>query len=441
MTSVAVSGIMFLLCIALFIMLCFKGHSPAVIGLICCVLISIATPNGFVTGVFSTATSSIGATLASTLLPFSTGSILGEFISCSRVGKVMGDDLVKRFKSKAAPLIIFIFSAILNLLGMANVSFFIAAFSIPVLAAANLPCYIGLFANTTAMTIIGFAMPGSVGLPNILAGSLFGNDSLVYAPLAGICMTVAGCVVAIFLLMRFTKKARESGEGYSEPEKAIFHAIEGEKFEEMPSLFIAYAPVVIVIAMAIILTFVVGAESDVALVCSQITAVLFIIATCKKYIEGSVFAHFADSFMMALNPIMNMCVVGAFAVLVTETSAYNTVINGLLGLNIHPYFGILIATSIIAAITSDGIATLITLDTTGLAQMFNRGGASPEMLSQIAKTACAGFDTLPYSSTAIYEMSAFGYTHKTGYKYVFISTVILPFVMLAVGLTVGFIFY
>ena len=441
MTSIGVSGIMFLFCIALFIVLCFKGHSPMVIGMICIILMSITTADGFVTGVFSTATSTIGSTLASTILPFSTGSILGEFISCSRVGKVMGDDLVRRFKSKAAPFIILLFSAILNLLGMANVSFFIAAFSIPVLAAADLPCYIGLFANTTAMTIIGFAMPGCVGFPNILAGSLYGIDSLVYAPIAGICMTIAGFAVTIFLLARFTKKARENGEGYSEPEKAIFHAIRDEDVDELPSLFIAYAPVIIVIAAAIILNFVVGVDSDVALVCSQILAALFIIVTCHKYIEGSVFTHFADSFMMALGPIMNMAVVSAFAALVTQTSAYNAVVNGLLGLNIHPYFGIILATSIIAAMTSDGISTLITLDATGLAALFNHSGANPEMLAQLARTACAGFDTLPYSSNAIYEMSAFGYTHKGGYKYVFISTVVLPFVMLAVGLVVGFIFY
>lgn len=441
MTSIGVSGIMFLICIGLFIVLCFKGHSPSVIGIVCIMLISITTADGFVTGVFSTATEAIGSTLASTIFPFSTGSILGEFISCSRVGKVMGDDLVRRFKSKSAPFIIFLFSAILNALGMANVSFFIAAFSIPILAAANLPCYIGLFANTAAMTVISFAMPGSIGLPNILAGSLYGIESLVYAPLAGICMTVAGLAVSLFLLARFTSKARNTGIGYTEPEKAIFHAVKDDEVDSLPSLFIAYAPVVIVIAAAVILNFVVGLDSDVALVCSQLLAALFIVATCHKYIEGSIFGHFADSFMMALGPIMNMAVVGAFATLATQTKAYDAVINGLLGLNIHPYFGIILATSIIAAMTSDGIATLITLDSTGLAPLFNHSGANPQVLSQLARTACAGFDTLPYSSTAIYEMSAFGYTHKTGYKYVFISTVILPFVMLAIGLVVGFIFY
>ena len=102
-------------------------------------------------------------------------------------------------------------------------------------------------------------------------------------------------------------------------------------------------------------------------------------------------------------------------------------------------FGVLIVliVCVLAALTSDAIAAMITIQSTDIATKLLATGANPANLAALLRITSAGFDTLPWSTNAIIPLQVFGFNYKTGYKYVFAMTVALPMIMAIIGLVMS----
>ena len=59
----------------------------------------------------------------------------------------------------------------------------------------------------------------------------------------------------------------------------------------------------------------------------------------------------------------------------------------------------------------------------------------------MTRTTCACLDTLPHSANVILNLSCFGLDYKKGYKHCFVTTVLIPGIMVLVGLAIAVIFY
>jgi|GEM_PF-1165593 len=441
--NIAVSGIVLLVCIVFFIIFCFKGYSPIIVGLGCVVLLGLFSISGGFNAVFTILPEAIGSSFTDTFLIFASSSVFGLIFSETKCAATMGTLFSGRLKKQFIPFVIMGFSVLINVVGLPKGDFITAAFAFPLLAAADLPLYLGLVAGISMGTVIAWGLPGLPGLPNVLPAGIFGIDSLYVAPLAGWAMTIGGIIAAAVYLWILTKRAIKNNVGYIENGTEMIKIGETPDEDRRPSKFISVTPMIILLILAYLFNMSFGWDAIRSVVIAQFIANVYMIATGYRYFDKdfNVVKGITDA-MVRIAPIC-LCIgfVTAFAKVASDTAIYESIMNGIFNLNIHPYFTVVIIVSVIAAITSDGISTLFILQSTDIAARLLATGADAGVMAILARAACAGFDTLPWSPTVILPLAIYGYTHKTGYKYSFVCTVALPFLMVGIGLIFGFLFY
>lgn len=441
--NIVISGIVFIICIVCFIIFCFKGYSPMLVGFGCIVLLGLASATGVFNAVFTTLPASIGSSFTDTFLLFASSSVFGWIFSETKCAAAMGTLFTGRMKRQYVPFVIMGFAMLVNIVGLPKSDFIIAAFAFPILATANLPLYLGLVGGISMGTVIAWGLPGLPGLPNILPAAIFGIDSLYVAPLAGWAMTICGVIASVVYLWFLTKRAIKNDVGYVESGTELIKMEEASDESNRPSKKISLTPMIILLVLAYLFNLQFGWDAVPSVVIAQIIVDVYMVIIGHKYFnKGLNIAKGITDAMIRIAPIC-LCIgfVSAFATVASDTAVYESIMNGIFNLNIHPFFTVVIIVSVLAAITSDGISTLFILQSTDIAARLLATGANAGIMAVLARAACAGFDTLPWSPTVILPLAIYGYTHKTGYKYSFVCTVALPFLMVGVGLIFGFLFY
>lgn len=438
-----ISGIVLVICIVCFVILCFKGYSPFIVAMGTVLLLGLVSQTGALNALFNIFPASIGSSFTDTFLLFASSSVFGLIFSETKFAVTMGNLFTGRVKKPLIPFIVMAFSALVNIVGLPKADFITASFAFPLLAAADLPLYLGLVAGISMGTVIAWGLPGLPGLPNILPAGIFGIESLYVAPLAGWAMTIGGIAAAAIYLYLLTRRAINKNVGYVENELAMIKIETVKKEEESPSKLLSVTPMLILLVLAYLFNLQLGLDAVPSVVIAQVIGVIYMLIIGRKYMDKN--QKITDNIIEGMFRIAPVCLcigaVTAFATVAADTSAYQSIMSGIFNLDIHPYFTVIIIVSVIAAITSDGIATLFILQSTDIAGRLLATGANAEIMAILSRAACAGFDTLPWSPTVILPLAIYGYTHKTGYKYSFVCTVALPFIMMAIGLVFGILFY
>lgn len=438
MTSIPVSAILILAAMALFVVLCLKNVSTILVGILCMLLVSLACPDGVISAIFTTAVNSVTSTIGGMLLPFMLGSLVGEMMMSSGCGTVMGESILKISSRNAAPYMIFVFTILLNMTGMSSTAYIIAAVSIALLKAADLPRHIGLIGLCGGACVTAWVLPGVPGLPGILPTQMYGTTLYAGLPLA-LGISLLGYLLVGLYMAREIRIARGKGQGYTDaPNLPKFEPLENGKG---PSVVIAYAPVVIVVALALVFQYVVELGASNSVVISQAIAALFIMVTCRKYIRGSLIKHVTGAFERVFPPLMAMGFVAGFASVVATTRAYGGLLNVLTTLELNPYVMCVIVTAIIVALTANGLTTMQVMLGNGLPTLFLEAGGNPEILHVLTRVTTTTLDKLPHGVGIILNLSVFGLDYKEGYRYAFISAVIVPIIMTLVGLVVAVLFF
>lgn len=438
LTSTAFSAILILICLFLFVFLCLKGVNPVMIGLLCGAIMSVVCLSGFTTGLFTTFVGGISSTVSSTLFPFMSGAFVGGMMSVSGCSTTMGNLLMKHTSRKAAPWIIIIFTCIMNLTGMSSTMYVVAAFAIAVLRAADMPLEIGLICAGGFNMVIAWAMPGFIGFTNSILCDLYGTDTFAGLGVS-IPMTVVGIVLTLWYLFYIMKKYDKQGRHFED--SPTLPKLQELKDGEGPSPAFGFLSIVIVIVVAMFLQYVVEISASNAVVIGQTAGGLFILVTCGKYIQGSMLGQITDSVQRAFIPVMAMGFVTGFANVVADTNAYQAVMNAFTNMNLNPYVGVVLVTSVIVALCANGISCIMILMQNGITQQFMVEGVNAGVLHALTRTTCACLDTLPHSANVILNLSCFGLDYKKGYKHCFVTTVLIPGIMVLVGLAIAVIFY
>lgn len=438
MTSFAVSAILIIVAMVLFIVLCMKNVSTILVGILCMLLVSLACPEGAISAIFTTAVNSVTSTIGGMLLPFMLGSLVGEMMMCSGCGTVMGESILKISNRNAAPYMIFVFTILLNMTGMSSTAYIIAAVSIALLKAADLPRHIGLIGLCGGACVTAWVLPGVPGLPNVLPTQMYGTTLYSGWPLA-LGISSLGYLLVGLYMAREIRVARKNKQGYTDADNLPkFEPLENGKG---PSVVIAYAPVVIVVALALVFQYIVKLGASNSVVISQAIAALFIMITCHKHIKGSLIKHVTSAFERVFPPLMAMGFVAGFASVVSTTKAYGGLLNVLTTLNLNPYVMCVIVTAILVALTANGLTTMQVMLGNGLPALFLEAGGNPSVLHVLTRVTTTTLDKLPHGVGIILNLSVFGLDYKEGYRYAFISAVVIPIIMTLTGLAVAVIFF
>jgi H+/gluconate symporter-like permease len=425
---------------------------------------------------------------------FLLGAIFGKLMDDSGSARVIAHWITERTGPQRAIVAVVLACGILTYGG---VSLFVVAFGVFPIAAALfqeagtpkrlIPGAIALGSFTFTMT----ALPGTPAIQNAIPAPFFGTDAFA-APglgaIAGLIMFAGG----VAWLNWRTAAAHSAGEGYLGPLAAgalkpstVGAAQFGEVPREapppageeqssgvpvatrepsaLPGVALAFAPVVIVIAVNwLFLNHAVplmdtaylgepkygstniGAVRGIwSIIVALVVAILFLLATAGRTI-ADVKRSVNEGTMGSLLPIFNTASEVGYGVTIASLPAFAVIREAVLGVGGgNPVVSLAVAVNVLAGITGSASGGMsIALQTLGstYAELAAAAGINPEVLHRVSALASGGFDSLPHNGAVITLLAICGLTHRDSYVDIGVVSVLIPLLSLVAVLVLFSLF-
>ena len=353
--STAVGIIGLFLAIALLIVLAFKGHSVIVaapIAAMVAVLFSYGLTGHFMASYTITYMAGF-ANYAKNYFPiYLFGAVFAKLMDESGYAKAIAAFFKEKLGKERAILSVVLTCAILTYGG---VSLFVVAFVVLPVATELfreadipkrlIPGTIALGAFTFTMT----ALPGSPQVQNTIPMAYFGTDSWA-APVLGLIGAALMFGVGMLWLNWRAKKARAAGEGYGNHQDAVIT----DSNEKLPSIVMAFLPIVIILVVNLLLSKVVYPNVDGSyleesfgstlsansgtwsVLLGMLISILFIVAVNFMKLKEGLKGNLKEAANNSLAPLINSCAVVGFGA-VTKTLAIFAIVQAFaLGVSNNP---------------------------------------------------------------------------------------------------------
>lgn len=412
---------------------------------------------------------------------FLLGAVFGKLMEDSGSAQALANGIISKLGADRAILAVVLSGAVMTYGG---VSLFVVAFAVFPIAAALfrqadipkrlIPASIALGAFTFTMT----ALPGTPSIQNAIPMPFFGTTPFA-APGLGVIAAAVMFTLGMFWLQHRADRLAHEGYGRHpdavfEPNKVLRERAAGEGFDVMelpveqpplqpPSFLIAVVPLVTVIAVNLLFTFVVIPRMDTdflalplygetsieevrgiwSVIAGLVTALLLLLALNRRRLPR--LRHSLDNGANAsLVPIFNTASLVGFGAVIASLSAFLLIRDSVLHLGgDNPLISLAIAVNVLAGMTgsaSGGMSiALATLGDTYL-EMAHAAGISPELLHRVTAVATGGLDTLPHNGAVITLLAIAGLSHREAYFDLAMVAMLIPFVSLVVLITLGSLF-
>lgn len=393
---------------------------------------------------------------------FLLGAIFGQLIADSGAATSIAYWFTKVLGPKHAILTVVLACSALTYGG---VSLFVVAFAIYPIAKVMfyqakipkrlIPGAIALGAFTFTMT----ALPGTPAIQNAIPIPYYATNAFA-APGLGIVAAIIMFTSGMLWLTSRVKAAHRIGESYGEHGDGVEHEnIGGEN--QMPIL-LAFSPLILVIGLNALFTYVIFPSMDFtifneqfttldpskktglwAIIASLVIACLWLIAIAWprwQHLQQTINKGTLGSMLPAFNTASE---VGYGAVI---ASLAGFAILKELVLNVSPTNPLIseaVAMTTLAGITGSSSGGLsIALEALGAdyLRLAVENNISPELLHRVAVIAAGGFDTLPHCGAIITLLSICGMNHRQSYLNIAAVTMIGPFIALVAVITLGTLF-
>ncbi|SFE21918.1 GntP family permease [Roseivivax sediminis] len=393
---------------------------------------------------------------------FLLGAIFGKLMADSGSARTIAEGFVSRIGAAQAIAAVVLACGVLTYGG---VSLFVVAFAVYPIANALfkradipkrfIPAALALGSFTFTMT----AFPGTPAIQNAIPAPYFGTTTFA-APILG---TVAGLIMMIGgILWLNMRKARAAagGEGYGEhpPTDADADAPE----TGLPSFAIAIAPVVAVILLNGVFTYLVipaldtsylqteqygeVTKDDVKGIWAIIAALVLSIVLCIGLNWGRL-TELQESVnkgtMGSLLPVFNTASEVGYGATIASLPAFATVRDAVLGVSENPLISTAVATNVLAGITGSASGGMsIALETLGerFREIAEQSGISLELMHRVTALSSGGFDALPHNGAVITLLAITGLTHKQSYGDIFVVAVAIPLLATVSVIILGSVF-
>jgi len=471
-----------LITLGLLIYLAYRGISLLILAPALATFAVVATLDGPVLASYSQVFMGSAAGFIALYFPvFLLGAIFGKLMEDSGSAKVMANAIIGLLGSQRAILAVVLSCAVMTYGG---VSLFVVAFAVYPIAAALfrqanipkrlMPATIALGAFTFTMT----ALPGTPAIQNAIPMPFFGTTPFA-APGLGL---ITALVMFVLGMLWLEYRARQlAAEGYgvhsddpATPDKAMRERAAGEGFDVMeltperpsvglPPAWVAVLPLVLVIAINLLFTFVLIPRMDTGFLAlplygetdiDQVRGIWSIIAALTLSIIVFIAINWRRLPKLTLSmdcganaallPIFNTASLVGFGAVIASLAAFVLIRDSVVMLGgDNPLISLAIAVNILAGMTgsaSGGMSiALSTLGETYLAMAYAYG-ISPELLHRVTAVATGGLDTLPHNGAVITLLAITGLTHRQAYFDLAMTAMAAPLVALVVLITLGTVF-
>ncbi|WP_440897286.1 GntP family permease [Amphibacillus sp. Q70] len=282
-------------------------------------------------------------------------------------------------------------------------------------------------------------LPGSPAIINIIP-TTFLDTTAMAAPMVGIIAAGTTLVLTMIYFDFEVKKSRKKGLGFtadSETNKVLEQADELESKGVLPNSLASLLPL---ISITVVLN-VFKTDISVALLVGILMCVVVFFKNLRDIpnLKDSI-ANAATG--AATVTITASAIVGIGSV-ISITPGFTTIVDSVLNFSQsggNPLIIFAIATTLLCGLNASGMGGLsITLNV--LAEPFIAMGVNPEILHRIGSIASTGLDSLPHSGGVVAVLAISGISYKEGYKHLFVTTVLITLIALAVALILGNMLY
>ncbi|NYR09531.1 GntP family permease [Psychrobacter sp. BI730] len=401
---------------------------------------------------------------------FLLGALFGRLMADSGAATAIANTVVEKLGASKAILAVILVCAILTYGG---VSLFVVAFAIYPIAkdlfrAADIPkrlipAAIALGSFTFTMT----ALPGTPAIQNAIPIPYY-NTNVFAAPILGIIGGTIMFICGWMWLQSRARKANAAGEGYGQHDEEDTGSIgaaakEAEVLNTHHTSFtIAMIPLVLVIGLNAILTYVVFPSIDFSSLQTQFpdlniagslglwSIIISLVVACVVLILLRI-GHW-NNLQKTINrgtydsmlPIFNTASEVGYGAVIASLAGFLIIRDSILNLTPdNPLISEAVAMTTLAGITGSSSGGLsIALSTLGedYLRMAVNAGIDPELMHRVAVMAAGGLDTLPHSGAVITLLAICGLTHKQSYLNLAMVTMVIPLVAVAAVIILGTMF-
>ncbi|MEM9435710.1 MAG: GntP family permease [Pseudomonadota bacterium] len=451
-----------LLSLTLLIYLAYRGVSVIILAPLLAILAVVLNDGGPILGTYTQVfLPALGEYLVRFFPLFLLGAIFGKVMQDTGSAAAISNGIIGKLGANRSALAVVGACAVLTYGG---VSLFVVAFAVYPIAASMfakagtpkrlVPAAIALGAFTFTMT----ALPGSPQIQNAIPAPYFGTDSFA-APGYGIMAAIIIVVFGMGWLTFRINRAKAQEEGYGEEDEFVG----GEAVAtdvDLPPLWVAVLPIVVVIVMNLITSRLILPFLDTtylaqdaygnvsldtvrgiwALIVGLVLAILVAIGLNWKRIEslnGSMKEGVGASFL----PIFNTSSEVGYGTVISSLAAFVILRDAVVDISPgNPLLSEALAVNILAGVTGSASGGMsIALEALGATylEMAEAANISPELLHRVAALSSGGFDVLPHNGAVITLLAICGLTHEKSYFDIFMVAVIGPLTGLAAVLIVS----
>ena len=434
--STALQLIIILVAIAVFIVLTVKGFSSIAAGVIAAAIVSFIAIGGFTENLFTTFITGMTDMFGTFFILFSCGMAFGSLLAASGCSDSLGEAVINALGEKQFIWAILIVTVLFAFTGAPPLAL-MPALTFGILKRANLPRYIGMVAVAGCTAFALSSTPGTLGGANVIVAATLGTTPYV-APLLGILATVIGFLLLGFFCLWLIKDARKKGIGYDPVEGNELMDATVRPKEDRPHWSLGLIAIIVLLGGTAVEILAFGWDTLPSVLLATIVSSLIIVIFGYKHFHKSPFKVVGDGVLSIQANIICAITVCGFAAVISNTEFFQAVVNGLLNSSMSPYILAVIGTFIISAICADSIGgAAAAASTIGTALV--EAGANAAVVHRLISITCGVFDSLPHAGSMILALTMFGYDHKSGYKYLIISNIAIPFIYTAICLIVALI--
>lgn len=416
--SVALSLIVLIVAVLLYVFLTVKGTSPIIGALVATALLSCFAIGGFMTNFFDTFTSGMAGMLGGFFLQFGFGTLFGKFMDMTGAADRVGRTLMNKLGEKRLVYALMVVTMLVAMTGAPHFAL-MPPLCYAIMRNAKLPRYIGLTAVAGAGTA-ATCLPGCMTAADVLPAGVLGTT--IYD---GADIGILACVIQLILVVIFInfliKKANAKGLTYDERENEP----EMRKEDDMPNFIASIVAIIGVIVLCAIFVLGCGFETIWAVVFSTTIGMAYLGLIGHKYIHCNVLSEMKVSIENIMPVIVSVLAVCGFASVVANTAIYQSVIPAVMEWTVHPAVIVVFGTMLITLLCADPISGVLAFSGTVGTQLIAKG-ASSAMVYRLACVTSYTLDTMPHGGAVTMAMRMFGYEIKTGYKYLVAVNLVTP---------------
>lgn len=366
------------------------------------------------------------------------GAILSKVMDVTGAARSIASFIIGKLGVKFAIPAIVVAGGLLTYGGVsAMVSCFaLYPITLAVFRKANLPRYLipatigaGIFTWVTML-------PGNPQVQNIIPTSYLPTDAMA-APAVGIICGLFALVLILFYLTYEANKAKKKNIGFEVDEETIKVLEKTDQMEadgKLPNVILSVLPIVCV---AVVLN---GLNQDISV--ALLSGILLCAVLFYKNITG-VSQILSDSVSSAAVTTINASAIVAIGSVIKIAPGFEKMVDGILSFSTsggNPLIIFGIATTLLCGLNASGMGGLSTTLSV-LAEPFMAMGVNPAIMHRIGVIASVGLDSLPHSGGIVAVLAISGVSYKEGYKYLFVTTVVITLLALVLALILGNMMY